>query len=149
MSLYRIPIYHVRLVRHKRHQVASPLVTSPQVAAQVLRSYLKGADREHVVVILLDARQAIIGINTVSIGTLTAALVHPRELWKPAILASAAGIIMGHNHISGDPTPSTDDRSTAKRTIEAGKLLGIPVVDWLILGDHGRYFSARERGEVS
>ena len=56
---------------------------------------------------------------------------------------------MVHNHPSGDPTPSQEDRTTAKRAIEAGKLLGIPVVDWLILGDHGRYYSARERGEVS
>ena len=149
MSHYRIPVYHVRLVRHARHRVASRQVTDPKTAVDVLRSYLKGADREHVVVILLDARNAIIGINTVSIGTLTAALVHPRELWKPAILASAAGIVMGHNHISGDPTPSQEDRTTAKRAIEAGRLLGIPMVDWLIIGDQGRYYSARERGEIS
>jgi len=149
MTEYRIPIYQVRLVRHARHKVASKLVTEPKAAVEVLRSYLKGADREHVVVILLDARNAIIGINTVSIGTLTAALIHPRELWKPAFLASAAGIILGHNHISGDPAPSPEDRSTARRAIDAGRLLGIPVVDWLIIGDQGRYYSARERGEIS
>lgn len=148
MSEYRIPVYRVRLVRHARHRVTTKEMKDPRAAVRVFRSYLKGADREHVVVILLDAGNNIIGINTVSIGTLTASLIHPRELWKPAILANAAGIILAHNHISGDPTPSPEDKVTVKRTIKAGELLGIPVLDWLILGDSGRYYSAKERGEI-
>lgn len=148
MTKYKVPIYQVRLVRHARHRVASTLVEHPKVAVQVLRSYLKGADREHVVAILLDARNAIIGINTVSIGTLTASLFHPRELYKPALLVSAAGVVVGHNHISGDPSPSPEDEETLKRAVEAGKVLGIPVVDWIVLGDRGRYYSARERGKL-
>lgn len=149
MSPYRIPVYRVRLVRHARHSVAQREVREPRSAVEVVRSYLNGADREHLVAILLDARDSIIGINTVSVGTLTASLVHCREVFKPAILANAAAIILAHNHISGDPMPSPEDRETSKRIIAAGKLIGIEVVDFLILGHGGRYYSALERCELS
>ena len=92
-------------------------------------------DREHFVVILLDRKNAPIGINTVSIGSLTASVVHMRETFKAAILANAAAILCGHNHPSGDPEPSREDRALTKRLVDAGKLLGIAVVDHLIVGD--------------
>lgn len=149
MTPYRVPVYRIRLVRHARHPVAHKEVKEPRSAVEVMRSYLRGADREHLVVILLDARNSIIGINTVSIGTLTASLVHCREVFKPAILANAAAIILAHNHISGDPMPSPEDRQTSKRIIEAGKLMGIEIVDFLILGHGTRYYSAREHGEIA
>ena len=90
---------------------------------------------QHFMVILLDRKNAPIGINTVSIGSLTASVVHPREVLKPAILANTASFICGHNHPSGDPAPSREDRALTQRLVEAGKLLGIALVDHIILGD--------------
>src|SRR6266851_6930810 len=99
------------------------------------------------VVILLDRKNAPIGINTVSIGSLTASVVHMRETFKAAILANAAAILCGHNHISGDPEPSREDRALTQRLVKAGTLLGIPVVDHVVLGDGTlAYFSFADHG---
>ena len=108
--------------------------------------YLKETDREHFVVVLLDTKSAVIGITTVSIGILDSALVHPREVYKPAILSNAAAIILAHNHPSGDPTPSAEDRRITQRIHEAGQVLGIEVLDHLIIGDRTRFVSLKERG---
>ncbi len=91
-------------------------------------------------VLLLDRKNRVIGINTVSVGSLSSAVVHPREVFKPAILSNAAALIFGHNHPSGDPAPSPEDRVLTKRLVEGGKLLGIQVLDHIIVGD-GRYYS--------
>lgn len=96
-------------------------------------------------VLLLDRKNQIIGINTVSIGSLTASVVHPREVWKPAILCNAVAIICGHNHLSGDPEPSHEDRAITKRLVDLGKMLGIEVLDHVIVGDE-RYFSFADEG---
>jgi DNA repair protein RadC len=99
------------------------------------------------VVILLDRKNAPIGINTVSIGSLTASVVHMREVFKPAILANAAAILGGHNHPSGDPAPSHEDRALTQRLVDAGKLLGIAVHDHIVLGDGTTaYFSFADEG---
>lgn len=80
-------------------------------------------------------------------GILTSTLVHPREVFKGAILSSANAIIVAHNHPSGDPTPSAEDSSLLRRLYSSGELLGIPVLDSVIIGS-GRYYSAREAGEI-
>ncbi len=87
----------------------------------------------------------MIGINTVSIGSLTGSVVHPREVFKPAILANAASIICGHNHPSGDLEPSNEDRAITKRLVASGRLLGIDVLDHLIIGDE-LHFSFADNG---
>src|SRR6266851_3844710 len=84
-------------------------------------------------VAMLDQKNKIIGINTVSMGSLTASVVHPREVMKPAILSNAAALLCCHNHPSGSPQPSQEDRVLTKRLVDAGKLLGIAVLDHLIL----------------
>ena len=112
----------------------------------LLQTFLPDADREHFVVILLDQKHGVIGINTVSVGSLTAGIVHPREVFKPAILANAASIICGHNHLSGDPQPSREDRAITTKLVDAGKLLGIDVLDHVIIGAEGRYFSFGDAG---
>jgi DNA repair protein RadC len=104
--MYRIPIYQVKLVRDGSHAAERKKVSQPAVAAEVLWTFLEGADREHFVVLLLDTQNQIIGIHTVTVGTLDASLVHPREIYKAAILANAASVVLAHNHPSGDPTPS-------------------------------------------
>ena len=86
------------------------------------------------VAILLDGKK-VIGFNVVSLGSLTAALVHPREVFKPAILANAANLILAHNHPSGDPEPAAEDRAITERLRHAADLLGITVLDHVVIGD--------------
>jgi len=137
---YRVPIYRVTLVRETSITAPRPRLRSAQDAAELLRQYLGEVDREHFVVILLDRKNAPIGINTVSIGSLTASVVHMRETFKAAILC-------GHNHVSGDPEPSREDRALTQQLVKAGTLLGIPVVDHVVLGDGTlAYFSFADHG---
>ncbi len=134
-----IPIYRVTLVRERTVEHYGTLRSSTDVC-QFLRKYLAGLDREHFVELMLDKKNRVIGLNTVSVGSLDSAVVHPREVFKPAILSNAAALIFGHNHPSGDPAPSPEDRAMTTRLVECGKLLGIQVLDHIIVGD-GRYYS--------
>ncbi len=141
----RIPIYRVTLVRETSVSASSRLIEVPADAHEILREFIGDSDREHFVVLLLDSRNRVIGINTVSIGNLNSSIVHPREVMKAAILANAAGIILCHNHPSGDPDPSGEDLSMTERLKLAGELLGIPVFDHLVLGN-STFCSFKERG---
>lgn len=142
-----IPIVRCQLVRESCVTVSPDAITSPGAAGRIFQEYLAGADRENFVILLLNTKNKPIGINTVSIGTLNSSLIHPREVFKPAILANAAGIILGHNHPSGDTTPSREDVETTKRLVEAGELLGIQVLDHVIVSDEGT-LSLKERGHM-
>jgi DNA repair protein RadC len=144
---YRVPVYRVALVRETSLPAPAPRLRSAVHAAALLRQYLGAVDREHFVVILLDRKHAPIGLNTVSIGSLTASIVHMREVFKPAILANAAAILCGHNHPSSDPAPSREDRALTQRLVDAGKLLGIPLIDHIVLGDGTTaFFSFADQG---
>ena len=116
-------------------------IRSSADASTLLHTYLADVDREHFVIILLNQKNRVIGVNTVSMGSLTASIVHPREVFKGAILSNAASIICGHNHPSTDCQPSKEDRAITARLVEAGKLLGISILDHVIIGGDGRYFS--------
>ena len=139
------PIYKIQLVRDGRQKMTDRQMTSPADAATVLRAYLQGADREYFVVMLLDTSCRVIGINTVSMGTLDSAIVTGREVFKAAILANAHSIILGHNHPSGDPEPSPSDVRVTKDLVMAGKALDIEVHDHIIIGEL-RHLSLKERG---
>ena len=142
-----ISVYTVFLRRSDVFSVKERhIIRSPQDVAAILSEYLKETDREHFVLLLLDTKNSVIGITTVSIGILDSALVHPREVYKPAILANAACIILAHNHPSGDPTPSAEDRRITQRLHEAGQILGIEVLDHIIVGEKNRFVSLKERG---
>src|SRR5262245_31502639 len=141
-----IPIYRVSLVREGRLPCYEDRIRSAAMASTILHRYLANVDREHFVILLLDRKNQVIGINTVSMGSLTASIVHPRECFKPAILSNAASLICGHNHPSGDCQPSREDRALTTRLVEAGKLLGIAVIDHIIIGGEGRYFSFADEG---
>jgi DNA repair protein RadC len=144
---YRVPVYRVTLVREAAIPAPAARLRSAAQAAALLQQYLGAVDREHFVVILLDRKHAPIGINTVSMGSLTASVVHPREVFKSAILANAAALLCGHNHPSSDPTPSREDRAVTQRLVAAGKLLDIPVLDHIIIGDGSTaYFSFADEG---
>ncbi|MGE5508469.1 MAG: RadC family protein [Chitinophagales bacterium] len=118
---------------------------SPGEAAGLVMPEMRFLAQEHFRVLLLDAKNRVIANELVSIGTLNTSLVHPRELFRRAIQASSAAVILVHNHPSGDPTPSAEDLSLTKRLVEAGRLLGIEVLDHLVIGDN-RYVSLKERG---
>jgi DNA repair protein RadC len=107
-------------------------------------SHLKENKKENFVVLYLDARNKLITKETISIGTINSSLVHPREVFEPAIRELAVAIILVHNHPSGDPTPSEDDINLTKRLVEAGKILGIEVTDHIIIGKN-KYFSFKEK----
>ena len=141
-----IPIYKVTLVREGRLPCYEQRIRSSASASTILHTYLAGVDREHFVILLLDQKNQVIGINTVSLGSLTASVVHPRECFKPAILSNAASLICGHNHPSGDCQPSREDRALTTRLVEAGKFLGIAVLDHIIIGGEGQYFSFADEG---
>jgi DNA repair protein RadC len=136
-----IPIYRVALVKEGRLPTYESRIRSSANAHSVLQEFLADSDREHFVILMLDQKNGVIGIHTVSVGSLTASVVHPRETFKAAILANAAAIICGHQHLSGDCQPSREDRTITQRLKEAGALLGINLLDHVIVGGEGRYFS--------
>jgi len=106
-------------------------------AVALLRPHLADKKREHFVALLLDARHRLIRLSPIAVGSLSASLVHPRELFKEAIAASAAAVIIAHNHPSGDPAPSEHDVELTRRLVRAGELLGIEVLDHVIIGTEG------------
>ncbi len=112
-------------------------IRGPDDVFAVVGPKLRKETREHFLVLLLNARHEVIGRETVSIGSLNASIVHPREVFKPAVLASAASVILVHNHPSGDPEPSEEDLTITKRLVEAGELLGIQVLDHVIVASRG------------
>lgn len=121
-------------------------IRSPLDVQRHFEPRIRGARRESFHVLLLDGRHRLLGEAEVSIGTLTASLVHPREVFRDAIRAAAAAVLLVHNHPSGDPTPSAEDRVVTERLASAGELLGIRVIDHLIVSERG-HFSFREAGE--
>ena len=147
---YSIPAYRISLVRDSKVATPARAIRSSSDAASVLRSYLGDTDREHFVAILLDTKNKIIGIHTVSTGSLSASVVHPRETFKAAILSNAAAMVVGHNHPSGDPQPSREDRALTERLVAGGKLLGIPILDHVIIGDGTMHsFSFADEGLIN
>ena len=123
------------------------VLTSTAQVYDAYASELAGLTREHFLLVLLDARNRVLREERVSQGTLTSSLVHPREVFATAIREAAAGLILLHNHPSGDPEPSPDDEAVTRRLVAAGELLGIPVLDHLVLGA-GCYVSLLERGLI-
>ncbi len=121
--------------------------SSPQEGAAFLMPRLRYAVKEQFIVILLNSKNKVIGTELVSEGTLTNSVVHPREVYLPAILQHAAAICVAHNHPSGDPSPSREDRELTAVLAAAGKTLGIPLLDHLIIGD-GAYYSFQEDGAL-
>ena len=121
-----------------------PVISSPEDVDGLLRGRIANLDRENFVVVLLSTKNEVLGFPTVSVGTLSASLVHPREVFKPAIRASAAGIVLAHNHPSSRVGPSREDCEVTGRLKEASAIIGIEVLDHVILGDG--YFSMKEHG---
>ena len=121
-----------------------PMISSPADVDRLLRGRIANLDRENFVAVLLNAKNEVIGAPLISVGTLSASLVHPREVFKPAIRASAASVVLVHNHPSGKVEPSPEDREATRRLEESARILGIEVLDHVIVGDG--YYSMKEHG---
>lgn len=124
---------------------AMPSIRSPENAAALVMDEMRYMDREHFRALLLNTKNQVIAREEISIGSLNSSCVHPRELFKAAIRRSAAGIILVHNHPSGDPTPSRQDIEVTKRLLEVGNIIGINVLDHLVIGD-SRFVSLKAKG---
>jgi DNA repair protein RadC len=135
-----------------RRLAARPLqrgerIGSPEDVHRHFHARLRDAKAEEFHIVLLDARHRLLRSVLASQGTLTASLVHPREVFRPALREAAAALVLVHNHPSGDPTPSPEDREITRRLARAGALLGVPVLDHVIVADRG-YASLREQGDL-
>jgi len=124
-----------------------PSIGGPRDVSNLLMPDLRYQKKEHLKSLLLDTKNRVLAIKTVSIGDLSSSIVHPREVYKDAVLASAASIIIAHNHPSGDPTPSAEDVAVTKRLIQSGEIMGIDLLDHIVLGD-GTFVSLKERGLI-
>lgn len=143
--VYRIAVVRVELVRERSVPFGTRRISCPGDAAALAREILGDPDREHFLAVCLDIKNKVTAVNTVSIGSLNSSPVHPREVFKPAILANAAAVILVHNHPSGDPCPSREDVEVTGRLARAGEILGIAVLDHVVVGD-GCFFSFKEKG---
>ena len=144
----RIQILSLRLVREGSIHYQTRRISSPKDAVGIGQQFLEDADREQVIVCCLDTKNQPLSISVVSMGILNSSLIHPREIFKTAILTNAASIMLFHNHPSGDPEPSNEDLSITQRIKEAGVLMGIELLDHIIIGTEGRYCSLKEKGLV-
>ena len=124
-----------------------PSIGGPRDVSNLLMPDLRFQKKEHLMSLLLDTKNRVLAIKTVSIGDLSSSIVHPREVYKDAVIASAASIIIAHNHPSGDPTPSAEDVAVTKRLIQSGEIMGIDLLDHIVLGD-GTFVSLKERGMI-
>lgn len=131
-----------RLLKEKK----TGLILSPQEIYNELKD-LRNHKKEHFVIFYLDSRNQEIKREIISVGTLNASLVHPREVFEPAIIHNCAQVIVAHNHPSGDPEPSEDDIEITKRLQQAGKILGIELLDHIIIAKDG-FLSLKERGII-
>ena len=122
-------------------------ITSPGSAAEYLMPRLRHETHERFLVMLRNTKNKIMSVKQIAEGSLTSAVVHPREVFAPAVTAHAACILVAHNHPSGDPYPSHEDRSLTKALADAGDILGIPVLDHVVIGD-GSYYSFKEHGDL-
>ncbi len=138
----------IEMSRRARHRVcdARPVVSTPEDVLELCEPQLRGADREHFWTLALNTKNRLIKIIEVSVGSLSASIVHPRELFKDAVRVSAASVILVHNHPSGDSSPSGADVQLTRRLMKAGDVLGVEVLDHVIIGDGGAHTSMRELG---
>ena len=122
-----------------------PIVKTPEDVNSLVRGRLRGKKKEYFLALLLDTRNQLIKVAEISVGSLDTSIVHPREVFKEAISASAASVVFVHNHPSGDPEASEDDIGLTKRLAEAGELVGIEVLDHIIISDK-KFLSLKREG---
>ena len=130
-------MYVAELTKRRYRGKILPEIRGPDDVVKLVGRKLRKEAREHFLVLLLNARHEVMGQETVSVGSLNASIVHPREVFRPAVVAAAAATVLVHNHPSGDPEPSEEDLSITKRLVQVGELLGISVLDHVIVASRG------------
>ena len=141
----RINIVSIKMIKEASFLYQTRTISSPKDAYEMIKEQLEGLDREQFIIACLNTKNEPTNITVVSVGSLNKAIVHPREVFKTAILSNAASVMAFHNHPSGDTTPSDQDIQLTHRLVEAGELLGIKLLDHLIIGD-GSFTSLKEKG---
>ena len=150
MKQTAIPLYRLQVIREPHSTLyGAKKMTQSKEAADFFATHLTGKAHEEFIVLFLDAKHAPTGYQIVSVGSLTLSIVHPREVFKLACCENAAAIVCAHNHPSGDPTPSQEDRALTDRLEKCGELLGIRLLDHIVLGEDGRYISFADQGWLS
>lgn len=129
----------------QKHPDRRYAIRSPQDAASLLMADMTSLKQENFVVLFLNVKNQVLHRQTIFIGSLNASIVHPREIFREAVKRSAASIICAHNHPSGNPNPSPEDVEVTQRLTEAGKIIGIEMLDHVIIGDH-QFVSLKELG---
>lgn len=144
-SAKRFNVVSVKLVKESSLLYKERSVKSPRDSYNLLKHFLVDKDREHFIVAALDIKNQPVSVQVCHVGSLSACIVHPREVMKSAILSNAASIIVGHNHPSGNTAPSEEDHKVTKRLKEAGEIIGIELLDHIIVGTDS-YLSFNEKG---
>jgi DNA repair protein RadC len=140
-------VRELKLNYRGNHGESFDVARSPERAAQLIRRVLPDNVREHFVALLVDSRTQVVGYYVAATGTGSSCPVGVREIFQAAVVAGAQALVVGHNHPTGNPEPSSDDRAVTQRLRLAGELLGIPILDHLIVGTE-TFFSLHEHGEL-
>lgn len=143
----RVDFVKIKMCKEKSVLYSPRKLSSPSDAVELVRNVLDDTDREQFIVIALNTKNEPMAVNVVSIGSINATIVHPREVFKLGVISNSASLIIAHNHPSGNIEPSLEDISITMRLIEAGKILGIPILDHLIVTDNS-YMSFKERNLI-
>jgi len=146
MQAKRVDVVKIKMVKESSFLYETRRIESPDDAAKMVKRFIEDADREHFMVLCLNTKNEPTKIHTVSVGALNSVTVHPREVFKVAILANSSTVLLAHNHPSGDTTPSREDLAITGRLSEAGKIIGIEILDHIIIGDSGRFVSFKAKG---
>ncbi len=144
----RVGIIKTQIIREGSILYGSRRINKPEDAVELVKSIFRYSDREMMVVVSLDSKNAPLALEVVSVGTVNSCLVQMRELFKHSILNNATSIMCFHNHPSGIPEPSKEDIDITRRMDDSGKLLGIWLMDHIIIGADGLYVSLQERGLI-
>lgn len=144
ISAKRIEIVSLKQVRESSIMYKDRKITSPKDSAMILSKLINDCDRENFLVLCVDTKNQPTLISTVSVGSLNASIVNPREIFKVAILSNSKSIILAHNHPSGDPSPSAEDIDITRRLGDAGEIVDIRILDHIIIGREGTFFSFKE-----
>lgn len=144
-----VPLVRMQMIKERFLPFGEESICTPQKVIKMVGRLLEGADKEYTIVISVDSRNKPVAVEVVSIGTLNAALIEGREIFKHAILSNSAGIILLHNHPSGNAEPSREDILVTRKMKQAGDLLGISLLDHIIVGDAEQYVSMAEEKSIT
>lgn len=144
MKGYYLPLIKIQAIKEKNIPYGKEQICNPQKAAEIARRVIGSADKEYLLVIAVDTKMCPVSVEIVSIGTLNGTISSPREVFKHAVCSNAYGLLLIHNHPSGDTTASSEDWMVSRKMKKAGDILGIPLLDHVIVGDNGNFKSMAE-----